>query len=518
MEGFFRFLALVRADLLERVRSLRFWLLFALISGAAWWCFPPVDATYMILGIAGQYRGAYSSAWIGMALSMLCIWLSLLGFYMVRGTLVRDIETRVWQLLVATPMRRSTYLLSKWFSHVLVLSLVLGAAAVVGIVAQLVRAEDSSLDLFELAKPLLLLALPTLGVTSMFAVVFDLVPWLRRTAGNVLYFVLWIVMLATTQLALQGNLDLKAPAQLIGDPFGVTVFDRSVRQGLLTQAGVQSKPGFCLACGMNNKTPKLITWGAWQVDGRDVAGRVIWLAGSLFVVMLSARLLDWAAAFASPAAAASQSGRRLRWLGALLQPLRRSTGGTLLAVELELALRQRKAWWWGAIALAWGFQLMGKQEISVLAVLAAWLLSLDVFSRVVLREHDGHTGPVVFSAASAGRRILLARWTMLVVIGLATGLPALLRYCMAAPGVALAILCAVLSIATWALALGALTRNARTFELLMAALAYLAIDRLPVLNLGADPQLTVVLHLALLPVAVATLMLSWPRLQRNSYK
>ncbi len=467
----------------ERVRSTRFWVLFALIAAAAWWCFPPAQAKYMILGLgAGQYRGLYSSTWIGMALSMLCIWLSLLGFYMVRGTLARDIETRVWQLLVATTMRRSTYLLAKWFSNVVVLSLVLAAATLVGVAAQLVRAEDSSLDLLELLKPLILLGLPTLGLTAAFALVFDLVPWLRRTGGNVLYLVVWILMLASTQQSLGSE------QGWIGDPFGVAVFDRAARQEL----AVDVQPGLCLACGMKTKRPQLFAWRHWQPSARDAAGRAFWLTLAVGVVALSSRFLDRAAAHAAPAKGEG-GGRNLRWLSSLLRPLHRSGGGTLLAFELQLALRQRQLWWWLALLATWGFQLLGTSHVGMLAALAAWLLSLDVYSRLALREQLTQTGPVVFSAAGARRRVLMARWLTLVVLGLVAGLPALLRF-------GLPIAAVALSIATWALALGALTRNPRTFELLMAAGAYLAIDGLPVF--------TPMPHLALLPVAAVLLAIT----------
>ena len=51
--------------------------------------------------------------------------LSLFGFYLVRGTVVRDFETGVWQLLVATPMHRAGYVFAKWLSHLGLFALLL---------------------------------------------------------------------------------------------------------------------------------------------------------------------------------------------------------------------------------------------------------------------------------------------------------------------------------------------------------------------------------------------------------
>ncbi len=184
MAAWRRFLAILRADLLERMRSLRFWVVLALLTAFTWWCFPAADAGYLTVSFGRGTRGDYSSAWIGIVLALeFCTLLSLAGFYVVRGTLSRDIDTRVWQLLVATPMTRSGYLLAKWASHMAVFALLI----VVGLVAQQVRGEVGAVDLLELAKPALLLSVPALAITAMFAVWFDLVPWLRRSAGNVLY-------------------------------------------------------------------------------------------------------------------------------------------------------------------------------------------------------------------------------------------------------------------------------------------------------------------------------------------
>ena len=97
------------ADLRERTRSPRFWVVLvgmmvaALVVLSRAGCRP-----YMIVAVHGGERGAYSSAWVGMVLAtVFSTLLSLCGFYLVRGTLVRDIDTRVWQLLVATPMTRA---------------------------------------------------------------------------------------------------------------------------------------------------------------------------------------------------------------------------------------------------------------------------------------------------------------------------------------------------------------------------------------------------------------------------
>jgi hypothetical protein len=508
-----RFISIVAADLLERVRSLRFWLVIAAVAVAAGWCFPPAGAKYMILGLNGQYRGQYSSAWIGMVLAMTSLWLSLIGFYLVRGTLTRDIETRVWQLLVATPLRRHTYLLAKWCSHMLVLALIAAAGVVVGAALQWLRAEDRHLDLIELIKPVLLLQLPGLALTAMFAVWFDMVPWLRRTAGSVVYFVLWLLILVASAQNIRAT---DATPGLIGDPYGIAVFNHDVRARAAPQIDRPLQPGFCLGCGMSTKQVRTFDWPGWQVDPQSLPGRLFWLLLSAVGVMLCAPLLDRAAARSAAAGgeAGADPGRSMAWLGALLRPLQRSVFGTLLAAEIALTLRRRKLWWWLAVLGAGAVQAGASVDLACIAVIASWLLCLDMYAHAALREGESGMAPVVFSAAHAGKHILWARAAMLALVGAALTLPAMLRFAVAAPAIAAAVLVAGVSLAAWGLALGAATRSPRPFELLACVLAYMSIDGAPLLHAGIDPGLTLLLHLVALPLAAIVLLAMWPRLAR----
>ena len=118
-------------------------------------------------------------------------------------------------------MRRGAYLVAKWLSHLAVFLIVLAVGLGVGLVAQCVRAEDLRIDLVELAKPVLVLTLPSLALTAALAVWFDLVPWLRRSAGNVLFFVLWIALLGVGVSQAE-----QAPGAALpwpGDPHGLLV-------------------------------------------------------------------------------------------------------------------------------------------------------------------------------------------------------------------------------------------------------------------------------------------------------
>lgn len=517
MESARRFGAIVGADLLQRIRSTRFWVIQALLCTASWWSFPPMEKNYMVLALNGHLRGEYSSAWIGMVVAMLAIWLSLVGFYLVRGTLVRDFETRVWQLLVATPLTRSSYLMAKWCSNMAVLSLVLVSALIVGVVAQLVRGENTSVDLVELVKPALLLAVPSLAMTSLLALVFDLVPWLRRTAGNVLFFILWIASLAATAPAIQ-SVKVGEGAPWLGDPRGMVVFQHSVARQVAPQLKDEHlRNGFCVVCGVKQERRATFEWGEWKLDGKMVAGRLLWLMLAVGGVLLSSKWIDRAATSCekTKTVSANGSGRKLRFLEVMMMPLQKTQLGTLVAAEIQLTLRQRPAWWWLAVFAAAGGGMLAPIPVAALAVVAGWGLLLDKYGQAALQESSTRTGAIIFSAEGGGKRVLQARWIVLFVLGVLVNLPAVLRFTAAQPLIAAAIVIVAASIPAWSLGVGALTGNPRTFELLACGFGYLALNEVAILNVSIDPGWTALIHMLMLPVAILLAMLSWKRLSQR---
>ena len=502
--------ALLAADLRQRLRTPRFWLLVAGLAALMWWCFPAVDRDFLTVSVGDGMRGRYSSAWIGMVIALMySSTLSLAGFYLVRGTVARDLETKTWQLLVATTMSRTGYLVAKWLSHVVVFLLVMAAGLAVGLAAQWLRAEDLRIDLLELAKPVLVLTLPSLAMTAALAVWFDLVPWLRRSAGNVLFFVLWVALLGVG--VSQAEQSPGAPLPWPGDPHGLLVAEYDLSRAWPT---VDAGKELGLSVGkqmLEGKAPVLLAWTHWNVSDADIRARGFWLALSLGVLLLAAPVLDVCAAHVGKPGRARSEGARLRWLEKALSPLQRTPFGTFVAAELRLVLRPRRAWWWLALLGALGTQLFAPDKALAVAVIVAWVLLLDVFARLVLREHETRTDALVFTAPNMRMRLLTVR--AIVGIGLAwlVTLPALLRLAVAHPQAAFATLVAGISIALWGLACGALFRNGRLFELLALMAAYVSVQGALVLNVIVAPMDTLRWHLLALPLALGVLALGWRR-------
>lgn len=511
-----RVLAIMSADLRERTRSTRFWVMLGVMTIVIWWCFPTPRDGYMILALQGGQRGEYSSAWVGMVLAMAySILLGLGGFYLVRGTLARDFDTRVWQLLVSTPMTRRGYLLAKWASHMAVLALIGLIGLAVGVIAQWVRGEDRNLDLIELVKPLLLLALPGMGVTAMFAVWFDLLPWLRKTAGNVLFFFLWCFLTAISVSQFESADKQALRDNWRSDPNGLVLVAREFNRVREIQTGKTQGFGFSIGTNRPKSGPVIFEWKSFEPRPMDVLGRALWLLFAVAGVMAGAPLLDWAAARAGgKEKTRSQSGSTLRWLDRLLTPFARDATSMIAVAELKIALRQRRVWWWLLALVAIGMQSFGRGDAWQAGLLLAWVLPLDLLARGMLRESEHGTGGLVFTSPGILRRLLIARFITGFLLLLALISPSLLRLLASTPCGAFACVLVSASIVSWGLSLGALCRSPRPFELALVALVYLGLQGANIFDVSTDPLATAQWHaLALIP-AWLLLAWAWPRLAR----
>jgi len=93
---------MLRADFLERVRRYSFLVTLA----ATVWLGYLVGSGKLGLWIGGA-RGVFNSAWIGTAMALVInTFLALFGFYVVKGSVDRDRQTGVGQILATTPLAK----------------------------------------------------------------------------------------------------------------------------------------------------------------------------------------------------------------------------------------------------------------------------------------------------------------------------------------------------------------------------------------------------------------------------
>jgi hypothetical protein len=426
---------LVKADFLGRVRRTS----FLLTLGCAVFLGYQTSAGRVVMQL-DDYRGVYNSAWVGALMGIVTsAFLTLVGFYIVKGSIQRDRATRVGQILAATPMSKSFYTVAKFLGNFAVLAamvLVMGAAA---LAMQMARAEDRTIHLWTLLSPLLLYALPAMAFVAALAVLFETLPVLRSGLGNVIWFFAWIALLTGGVSAAVEHGAASRSRDYFRDFTGISATMSQMRATLHT-VDPGFKNGFSLDIG--GKPPRQrFVWTGIRWDSMQIAARVTWFAYAVAVALLASLFFDRFDPAREPftrtqkilperapvieLASAKELARSDPWSSRLtpLPPASiRNRFASVLIAELRLML-QGHHWWFYAVAAGLFIACLAAplSASSSGIILAAWIWPMLIWSQMGSREARFATGSLVFSSPHALQRQLPAAWIAGVIVALLTG-------------------------------------------------------------------------------------------------
>jgi hypothetical protein len=496
--------AIARADFLERVRrySFLFTVGFALYLGYL------AISGNLVLQV-GHVRGIFNSAWVGALLSLVAsAFISLAGFYFVKNTIQRDRETRVGQILAATPLSKFIYVLGKTFSNLTVLTLMIAVLALSGIAMQLVRGEERHIEIWNLVAPFIFLAFPAMVVVAAIAVLFETIPFLRGGFGNVAYFFVWTALLSVP-LAIGRN---------ASDLIGISLVADSAREAAhlsVENGGVT----FSLSFGQIAGPLSMFRWAGLSWTTNNIIGRLAWLAAAFGIMIVSAFLFDRfdpsrgralrealdSRVMTSPEAQLENGAAPVGISAATLTPLAahatHSRFLSMLSAELKLMLKGQK-WWWYAVAfgLAIASTAVPSADARGILLACAWIWPVLLWSSMGIRETRDQTYQLIFSGPHPISRQLPAVWLAGLLLALLSGCGFGLRLALTGNirGV-LAWVVGALFIPTLALALGVWSGTGKPFEILYTLLWYVGpMHAIPQLDFMGSAPVTAGTHYPLI--------------------
>ena len=522
--------AIARADFLERVRRYSFLLtlLFATFLGYA-------AATGRIMMQLGGHRGVYTSAWVGalVALVTTC-WVSLVGFYIVKGGIDRDRQTGVGQVLAATPLSKPTYTLGKFLSNFAVLGSMVLVLAVAAVVMQIFVHEDTHLDFSALLSPFVVVALPAMLLTAAVAVLFEALPVLRGGVGNVVWFFVW-AFLGVALSAITGIEWL--------DPLGNMTMAHSMQQGAWAHIP-DYKGGFAFTIA--DKPVQVVQSFRWEGvpwTGSQILMRLAWCGVAIVLVLLAAAVFDRfdsarlfgrsrqkavqaagahgfangavlenSGALASASSIARSSPVRITAtrLTTLATGERSSAFVRLLIAELKLAMKGLQ-WWWYAVAAG---LLIAQATASIAAARqqllgTSWVWLILVWSGMGARETRFGTRALLFSSARILPRQLLASWlagfALAVLFGSAAGLRI---FATQGAGALLPWVAGAALLPSMALALGVFSGTSKPFEAVLTAMWYIGpMNRVSGIDYTGSSNGAATMHYAVEYIVIAAVLL-----------
>jgi len=471
---------LARADFLERVRRYSFLVMLGAVV------FLGYQAAIGNVSVQlGDYRGEFNSAWVGSMLALMAsFFLGWFGFYLVKGSVARDRDTGVGQIMATTPLSRPLYTLGKWLSNFAVLIAMTIVLAVAGIAIQFLAGESNQYDFVAFFAPFLFVALPMLALTAALAVTFECIGFTQGGLGNLLYFFLFglLISLAVTNGKSNPLLDLPGFRAL------------SESMGAAAKAVYPDYDGsFVLG---STGTPILGTfpWSGVEWTYSIALSRMFFLGLGILLALAASILFDRfdpsrrkvgrTKSAASPPEPEIASAQQPTSQPTLLTPLTASathfTFIRILISELKLLLKGLR-WWWYVVAVGLLIASLVSQPEDIRAFILpiTWLWPILLWSGLGTREMRHNAQGMVFSSAAPLVRQLPAAWLAGFSLAILTGSGAALKLSLAGDGVGLlAWISAALFIPSFALASGVWSRGNKLFEVAYVSMWYLAMNGL----------------------------------------
>jgi hypothetical protein len=498
---------LARADFLERVRRYSFLVMLGAVV------FLGYQAAIGNVSVQlGDYRGEFNSAWVGSMMAIIAsFFLGWFGFYLVKGSVARDRETGVGQIMATTPLTRPLYTLGKWLSNFAVLIAMVIILAIVGIAIQLFAGESNQFDFAAFFAPFLFVALPMLALTAALAVFFECIGFLQGGFGNILYFVIFGVMLSFVISFGKTN-----PAL---DPLGFHILKDSM--GAAALAAFPDYGGSFVLGSTGAPIIGTFPWSGVDWTYSIVFTRLMFIGIGMVIALGSSILFDrFDSSRRKPGRSkASASFPTLKTvtvkqvlptvqLTPITAPLHGFVFPRLLISELKLLFKGPRWWWYlvaGGLIIASLFNTPENVRSFILPV--TWLWPVLIWSGLGNREMRHNVGQMVFSSASPLTRQLPATWMAGFLVTVVTGGGAAIKFLIAGDGASLLVwFSAALFIPSLALALGIWSRSSKLFEVLHISMWYLALNGINTVDyFGAksDGNIEVFIPLSLSLIAFA---------------
>ena len=138
----------------------------------------------------GQYRGEFNSAWVGSMMSLIAtFFIGWFGFYLVKGSVARDRETGVGQIMATTPLTRPLYTIRQMAEQLRcphVNGHRIGAGRHSHSILAGRKHADQSHRAFSI--PFVFIVMPLMALVAALAVLFESIPFLQGGFGNIVYF------------------------------------------------------------------------------------------------------------------------------------------------------------------------------------------------------------------------------------------------------------------------------------------------------------------------------------------
>jgi hypothetical protein len=468
--------AVARTDVLIRVRRPASIAVFLALCAFAYMVVPPLSSGRTLMQVDG-HRAFLSSATIALATAGFdAILIGMIGFYLVSNTIRRDLVTRTGYVIAGMPVTNAEYLAGKFLGNTAFLGLVALGSMVNVMGMHLLRAEGPLQPLVYLSTYAAVMG-PALFVISAFALLFESVRPLSGRVGDVLYFFVWIFLVAIAGTA-EGQPGISWHNYV--DPFGMLFMIQSV--GVGTGHGV-----------MIGGAPYDPANAPWAYPGIPWSAAVIWPRVVSALLSIPVLLVAWVFFARFDPAKMKGEARHARrniigQLNRILKPVTRlllrglqpaggrPSVGRIALSELTLTFMLSPI----ALALAIAFAVWGTlapiASVRGAVLPAAFFAIIIAIGDIATRDDAAGMTALLYSMPKVRPWYVAVKFLAAAGAALAFTFVPLVRIAIVQPPSALSLVIGVIFVAALAVSLGTLTGSSKTFAAVFLLFMYLVMS------------------------------------------
>lgn len=469
---------LVTTEVKLRMRRLSTLVAMFSVIALSWLMIPDQSTGMSLISIKGA-RAFYTSSVLAFGTASLAAILFGLGsFYLARGRFSEDIRSGAGGVIAASQIQNRLFLFTRWLGGVGYILTLIGGLLGTTLVLHAIRGHGPiELSIYLQTYAILLLPMVFFGVSC--AILFDSIPFLMGKAGDVLFFVLWMV-----QLGMMASLD--SPGNHSTSP--LLLFDFSgVAVGMTSLQVAVNSTEVSVGYGDFNQALAPITlptvlWSA-QVILMRCASMVLALLPLLPAYVMFHRY--------SPdrvkVSAARKRRSPLTILNGWLRPLSRvvkplfmlaaklpGTSGQVVA-DIALTFVTSPVAIVVTIVALIGAATAGEANLPVwLAVLVTYWGIL--ISDISTRDHAANAEDITGTVHGGKTNRILRQWLATMALGFMLMGGIALRWASEQPERALAVISGIVFLSALSSALGRFSRSPRTFIVLFLFAMYIALN------------------------------------------
>lgn len=191
-------------------------------------------------------RGTYNSDWMGV---LIIVYFSLIlllgGIYLIRKTLRRDQLSGYGDLMASSNVRKSVFFEAKRLSNFLYLSTLMFTVVVLAVIVQLIRQEVTQVSIMSYLLPYLIVILPFTYLLGTLALIFEAVPGLKGSFGNLAVMILGVAALSLAISNVDNSNNVSSVLSKLGDISGQSYVLEQVQASFHSAFGMNST-GFAI--------------------------------------------------------------------------------------------------------------------------------------------------------------------------------------------------------------------------------------------------------------------------------